>query len=168
MDQKLASASLQGPDLTRHLEQRSKCMSPGMQMGGAVAPLAPDIAPQVLLAVLATVGERDVGAVVVALVPTRAFGRRDSDRVLRTLKRSMPHLVVVNVDPESRSHTAPAPFLPAREAQSPPSASPWIAGRPVGMSGRANASARPRTATGITSLRRPYAPLARRPPLRRA
>jgi hypothetical protein len=111
VDLKLADANLQGPDLTQYAEQRSKCLSRGTQMSGAVTALAPDVAPQVLLEVLTTVGERGVDAMIVALVPTGALGRRDIDWVIRTLKRSMPHVVIVNVDPEWRSHSAPVPVF---------------------------------------------------------
>lgn len=111
VDLKLADANLHGPDLTQHAEQRSKCLSPGTQMSGAVMAIAPDVTPQVLLEVLTTVGERGVDAVMAALVPTGALQRRDIDWVLRTLKRSMPHVVVVKVDPESRSHSAPVPVF---------------------------------------------------------
>lgn len=111
VDRELARASLLGPDLTQHAEQRSKSLSPGSQMRGPVTALAPDVAPQVLLDVLTTIGERGVDAVVVALVSTPALGRRDIDRVLRTLKRAIPHVVIVKVDPNSLSPSAPVPVF---------------------------------------------------------
>jgi hypothetical protein len=111
VDRELARASLLGPDLTQHAEQRSKSLSPGSQMRGPVTALASDVAPQVLLDVLTTIGERGVDAVVVALVSTPALGRSDIDRVLRTLKRLIPHVVIVKVDPHPRSPSAPVPVF---------------------------------------------------------
>jgi acyl-CoA synthetase (NDP forming) len=107
----LARASLLGPDLTQHVEQRSKSLSPGTQMSGAVTALAPDVAPQVLLDVLTTIGERGVDAVVVALVSTAALGRREIEQVLRDLQRAIPHVVIVRVDPRPRSPSAPVPVF---------------------------------------------------------
>jgi hypothetical protein len=110
-DGRLARAGLLGPDLTQHAEQRSKSLSPGTQMGGAVTALAPDVAPQVLLDVLTTIGERGVDAVVVALGSTPALGRHNIDRVLRDLGRAIPPVVIVSVDPDPRSPGGPVPVF---------------------------------------------------------
>jgi acyl-CoA synthetase (NDP forming) len=111
VDEEMARASLLGPDLTQHAEQRSKSLSPGTRMSGAVTAVASDVAPQVLLDVLTTIGERGVDAVVVALVSTSALGRREIEQVLRDLKRAIPHVVIVNVDPHPRSPRAPVPVF---------------------------------------------------------
>jgi hypothetical protein len=86
----LDQAGLFGPDLTQHAEQRTKCLSPGTRMRGAVTALASDVGPQALLDVLTTIGERGVDAVVLALDPTLSLGTRDIDGVLRSLNGAIP------------------------------------------------------------------------------
>jgi len=111
VNQELDEAGLFGPDLTQHAEQRSKSLSPGTRMRGAVTALASDVGPQALLDVLTTIGERGVDAVVLALDPTPFLGQRDIDCVLRSLNGAIPHAVIVNVDSHPRSPNAPVPVF---------------------------------------------------------
>lgn len=118
VNRRVGQAGLLGPDLTQHAEQRSKFLSPGTQMSEAVTSLACDVSPEVLLAVLATIGERGVDAIVLALASTPPVGRRDLDRVLRNLKRTIPHVVIVNVapGPGPGSRNAPVPVFASEGA----------------------------------------------------
>lgn len=111
VNDELDQAGLFGPDLTQHAEQRSKILSPGTRMRGAVTALASDVGPQALLAVLTTLGERGVDAVVLALDPTPSLKQRDIDRVLRGLNRAIPHAVIVNVDSHPCPRDAPVPVF---------------------------------------------------------
>ena len=83
-------------------------------MRGAVTALASDVGPQALLAVLTTLGERGVDAVVLALDPTPSLKQRDIDRVLRGLNRAIPHAVIVNVDSHPCPRDAPVPVFAPR------------------------------------------------------
>lgn len=111
VNQEFDEAGLFGPDLTQHAEQRSKSLSPGTRMRGAVTALDSDVGPQALLDVLTTIGERGVDAVVLALDPTPFLGQRDIDGVLRSLNGAIPHAVIVNVDSHPRSPNAPVPVF---------------------------------------------------------
>ena len=111
MNQELDQAGLFGPELTQHAQQRSKSLSPGTRMRGAVTGLPSDVGPQALLDVLTTIGERGVDAVVLALDPTPSLGPRDIDVVLRSLNGAIPHAVIVSVDSHPRSPDAPVPVF---------------------------------------------------------
>jgi hypothetical protein len=112
VDLELALAGMVGPDLTQHAEQRSKSLSRGAQMRGAVTALASDVTPHALLDVLTTIcRESGVDAVVLALTPSRALGRFDIERLLRNLRRAIPEVVIVSVDRHARSPSAPVPVF---------------------------------------------------------
>jgi acyl-CoA synthetase (NDP forming) len=104
VNRQLAGAGLLGADLTQHAEQRSKLLAPGASLRGAVLSLTPDVTADSLSEVLTTVTEeRGVDAVVVAQRAGPHLHRADVERVLGTLRRDQPDVVVVAVD-QSRQH----------------------------------------------------------------